>query len=97
MAIGYGVQCQKPAPRVVERAARVSAEKRREQAAKAAVWRRAGSRCEKCGRAVSKGVDSLKRGIVHHEPPRSKGDKSTMWDPKRLVLHCVWCDRERHG
>jgi hypothetical protein len=97
MAIGYGTACPKPAPRIIERKAKVTAEAKAEKAAKDLMWRRAKSRCEYCGRAVKRGsVDSLQAGHAHHDPPRSKGDKSTMWSSARLRLACAFCDAD-HG
>jgi len=84
----------KGAPRVVERQAKKAAQGKREREAKAAVWKRANGRCERCGRQVTRGVDSLTAGHVHHRRKRSQGGT---WQAKNLLCLCTFCHREVHS
>jgi 5-methylcytosine-specific restriction endonuclease McrA len=84
----------KPLPRVAERRAKVNTAKREEQAAKAAVWKRAGHRCERCGRNVTMGLDMITAGHVHHGLKRSRGGT---WALENLTLLCPQCHSVAHG
>jgi 5-methylcytosine-specific restriction endonuclease McrA len=83
----------KKVAQVLERAKKKAAEAKEERLAKAAVWKRAASRCERCGRLVAKGADSLTRGDVHHKRFRSKGGT---WAAENLILLCVRCHVGAH-
>jgi hypothetical protein len=90
--------CQKPAPRVVERAARVSAERKREQAAKAERWKICGGKCEYCGRRIARvGLESLHHAICHHVIKRVHLSARQKWAVSNLRYICVWCDKRVHG
>ena len=80
--------------RVVERQAKKATQSKCEREAKADVWARAKGRCERCGRWVTRGVDSLAAGHVHHRRKRSQGGT---WQAKDLICLCTFCHREVHS
>jgi len=71
--------------KLTERKQKKAAETQAEREAKAAVWKRAGGKCERCGQRVTRGGDSLRAGHVHHRRKRSQGGA---WDAKNLILLC---------
>jgi hypothetical protein len=85
-----GLMFPKPTPKKVEKAR----EKRDDQAARSycrlVVWKRAGYRCESCGRPVKMASDFFKDvGQVHEKVSRAKGGDPT--DPENCVLLCYDC------
>lgn len=72
--------------RVIERKAKKADGAKAEADAKRKVWARANGHCERCGKPVKKGVDSLTAGHVHHKTKRSHGGT---WDPSNLILLCT--------
>lgn len=88
--------CPKPRPRIHDRAARLLARQALANAARAAIWRRDGSRCRVCGKHVKKGaVDSVEAGHMHHLTYRSQGGTDKDWEG--LVLLCCWCHSAVHN
>jgi len=79
--------------KLTERKQKKAAETQAEREAKAAVWKRAGGKCERCGRRITRGLDSLTAGHVHHVTKRSQGGT---WDLKNLILLCPLCHRKDH-
>jgi len=67
---------------------------KREALVKRMIWARAKGRCERCGRFITKGVDSLTAGHVHHKRKRSQGGT---WQAKNLICLCTFCHREVHS
>ena len=71
---------------------------RARRACVAAVWARAGGRCEGCQRRVQPAREAASYdtvGHVHERRPRSLGGDAT--DPEQGVLLCVVCHGEAHG
>lgn len=79
----------KPGSRVADRATNVRDREQRLLAAKREVWARDDRQCRICHkRVVRNGVDSLRRGEVHHIRPRSLA-KELYTATSNLVLLCV--------
>ncbi len=67
MAIGFGVACPKPPPRIMDRIAYKRNRDKQERLFKLAVWMRDGGRCRHCGIKVVKSLSLVaNRGEVHH-------------------------------
>jgi 5-methylcytosine-specific restriction endonuclease McrA len=94
MAIGYGVECPKPAPRIIERRQKKATDKRGLNWAMQETWTRAGSRCERCGRRVTKNFGNMDAGHCHHKVKRSQGGKH---ESDNLMLLCAVCHSQAHG
>lgn len=96
MPIDYSaLKFSKGTLRIVARKAKVRAEKRTEQHAKTAAWKRANGRCERCGRHVKRGAsDSLDAGHCHHKTYRSHGGT---WDVNNLEVLCGPCHMGVHA
>lgn len=96
MAIGYGVPCPKPTPRVVDRIAYKKTRERNASQFRAAVWARDKGICRLCGRKVSRSVDSTVRGHVHHIRGRNVAPEDK-YNPKAAVLVCALCHVKLHA
>jgi len=71
--------------RLDERQAKKTVADKAERQARAAVWKRARGRCERCGQRVTRDLNSLTVGHVHHVRKRSQGGT---WDVANLILLC---------
>ena len=100
------VRFPKPEPRLRSRQRRRRQQQRARAACVAAVWLRAGGRCEgvgeygvRCGRLVElyDGTNSwrLNVGHVHEVRYRSRGGDET--DATQCLLLCAPCHRRAHG
>ena len=90
-----------PQPKPVSRLAATLEKRRTEKKAgelfRAAVWIRAGGRCEQCGRRCVRTTELRPdRGEVDHLRPRSLS-KALKFDPKNGRLLCLEHHMERHG
>ena len=91
MAIGYGVPVPKPergADRITRRRTREAQAQRFRQA----VWLRAASKCEVCGRAVIRTLDVLREdaGHVAHNRGRRVAPEDK-YNPDAALLKCRTC------
>jgi hypothetical protein len=99
----------KPAPRIIERRAKVTADAKAEKAAKAERWKICGGRCEwrlktggislgvRCNRRIERaGLDSLRRAICHHVIFRSHLKPADKWKVENLRYICHDCDEAIH-
>ena len=94
LTISYdGFAYPKKVAKVLERATKKAAASKVARDAITLVWKRAAHRCERCGRMVVQGADSLTRGEVHHKRFRSQGGT---WDLDNLELTCVRCHKGVH-
>lgn len=98
MAVGYGIPCPKP-EKGSSRRTRLTLRLKLGKAMRDAVWLRAGSRCEVCGRAVIRTLDVLREdaGHVAHEKGRRVAP-SERFSPEAAKLKCRRCHLEGdHG
>lgn len=94
MAIYYtGFGHPKGAPQILKRRKKKGVLRDLERLAKAAVWKRAGGKCERCGKRVQRSLESLQRGEVHHRKFRSAGGT---WNIGNLELLCPFCHAGIH-
>lgn len=97
MAIGYGVECQKPEVRVVDRAAERRERERKAQEFRNAVWRRDKYQCRRCGRPVKRTLELVpNQGHVHHLRGRNVAPEDK-FNPAKAQLWCASCHFARHG
>lgn len=77
--------------------AKIRDEAKQAAAFRAAVWKRAGSKCESCGRRVVRTLAfTPDAGHVDHIKPRSTSP-AQKYDPQNGRLLCGSCHLERHG
>jgi 5-methylcytosine-specific restriction endonuclease McrA len=95
MAIGYGVPCPKPGPRVKDRIAAKQERERKASLFRKHVWARDKGVCRLCGRKVARSVDSTIRGHVHHLRGRNVAPEDK-YNPKSALLVCSLCHHKLH-
>jgi len=91
MAIGYGVPCPKPKPRVLDRVQYKRAHEKRARDFRTAVWLRDDFHCRSCGRHVYRTLDAVpERGEVHHRRGRNVAPEDR-YNVTEAVLLCLVC------
>lgn len=89
MAIGYGVPCPKPQPRVRDRMAVKRDADKRGKAFRDAVWHRDGGRCRNCHRHCFRTMEHIpERGEVHHRRGRNVTPENR-YNVNEAVLLCL--------
>lgn len=95
VAIGYGVACPKPRPRILDEEAATRKAERAGRQLRAAIRLRDRYRCKCCNVPVfSSGVHPLQRAAVHHVRYRSLGG---LTEPNNLVTVCAKCHAKIHA
>jgi 5-methylcytosine-specific restriction endonuclease McrA len=87
----------KPSAKIRDRIADKARLEKLDRDFKAQVWKRDGSKCQDCGKAVQRTLTaSGAQGHVHHLRGRNVAPEAR-YDPAGAILLCAVCHLKRHG